>query len=144
MYFWWTGSGLMCSCLHCSIAQSCFLFRAILHALLWVDTVCALIQVLATSWLWANRISKRRTQRKHGPCRQTTTRRVCVVFYVFTQTATRGTWYQLHLLPCSLFASEMAWLELACFSCPDCDWVIRYLRTALIGECYWNLRWAWD
>ncbi len=86
--------------------------------------------------------TKQRAQRKRCPCRQTTTRWVCVcvVLYVFTQMATRGIWYQLHLLPRSLFASDLAWLESVCFSCPGFDWTIRYLCVALIGGCCWNLR----
>lgn len=68
----------------------------------------------------------------------------CVGLYVFTQMATLGIRYQLHLLPRSLFASDMAWLKSAHFSCLHFDWLIRYGCGALIGGCCWNLKWASD
>lgn len=120
-------------------------FGVVISALLWMETECVPIQALCHKLTLAkhNLCTKKRTRRKLCPCRQTTTRGVCMVC-VFTQMATRGIWYQLHLLPRSLFASDMAQIESARFSCPGFDWSIRYLCVALIGGCCWNLRRAPD
>lgn len=107
-YHWWTA-------LHKHISVSCFLLS------------CGWRQLQSNPGFGHkltldqhDLLTKKQARTRRRSRTQTTTRRSCVACCVFlTQMATQGIWNQLHLLPRSLFASDMA--RLAHVSCPDFD-----------------------